>query len=94
MDGNYFIVPNNLFDRGLTTKAIAVYCCLARHAGAKEQCFPARKTIAKECALGISSVDRAVAELLKNKLIKKKQRKNAVGGKTSNLYYILYDGSG
>ncbi len=93
MDKNYFIIPNSIFNRGLSAKAIAVYCCLARHAGTKGQCFPSRRTVARECSLGISSVDRAVAELLQSKLIKKEQRKNSVGGKTSNLYYILHDGS-
>lgn len=88
---NFFMVANEIFSFSLTTKAIAVYCCLCRHADVNTHtCFPSRKTIAKECSLGVSSVDRAVDELCQHGLICKIHRRSKDGGKMSN-YYTLAD---
>ena len=57
---DFFMVANEIFSFSLTTKAIAVYCCLCRHADVNSHtCFTNHKTIAKECLLGVSAVDRA-----------------------------------
>ena len=85
---NFFKVPNNIFEKRLSSKAIVVYCCLKRHAGEKLQCFPARHTVAAECNIGVSTVDRAIAELISAGMIEKVNRKNVIGGKTSNMYFI------
>ena len=85
---HFFKVPNNIFEKGLSSKAIIVYCCLKRHAGEKLQCFPARHTVAAECNIGVSTVDRAITELISAGMIEKVNRKNVIGGKTSNMYFI------
>ena len=85
---NFFKVPNDIFHRGLSSKAILVYCCLMRHAGEKLKCFPSRKLIAVECSIGVTTVDRALGELVSAGLVKKVNRKNVIGGKTSNMYYL------
>ena len=85
---HFFIVPNMIFEKGLSSKAILVYCCLLRHAGEKLQCFPARHTVAAECNIGVSTVDRAITELISAGMIEKVNRKNIIGGKTSNMYFI------
>ncbi len=86
---NFFMVANEIFTFSLTTKAIAVYCCLCRHADVNTHtCFPSRKTIAKECSLGVSSVDRAIDELCQHGLICKIHRRSKDGGKTSNYYTL------
>ncbi len=88
MEKEFFKVPNELFEHGLSSKAIVVFCCLLRHAGRKMKCFPSRKTIAAECNIGVTTVDRAMSELVSAGLIQKVNRKNVIGGKTSNMYYI------
>ena len=88
MEKNFFKVPNHLFEHGLGSKAIVVYCCLMRHAGEKLKCFPSRKLIANECSIGVTTVDRALSELVTAGLVKKVNRKNVIGGKTSNMYYL------
>lgn len=88
MDSNFFKVPNKIFDVHLSSKAIAVFCCLMRHAGNKLQCFPARALIANECGISVSTVDRALAELTDRGFVHKVARKNTEGGKTSNMYYL------
>ena len=88
MEKNFFKIPNHLFEHGLSCKAIVVYCALMRHSGTKLMCYPARKTIAAECNISASTVDRALAELASTGLIKKVNRKNVIGGKTSNMYYL------
>ena len=88
MEKNFFKVPNHLFEHGLSSKAIVVFCDLLRHAGTKLMCYPARKTIVDECSISASTVDRALAELASKGLIKKVNRKNVIGGKTSNMYYL------
>ena len=86
---NFFMVANEIFSFALTTKAIAVYCCLCRHADVNTlACFPSRKTIAKECSLGVSSVDRAIDELCQHGLICKIHRRSKDGGKMSNYYTL------
>lgn len=85
---NFFKVPNEIFYLGLSSKAILVYCCLMRHAGEKLKCFPSRKTIANECGIGVTTVDRALCELVSAGLVQKENRKNVIGGKTSNMYYL------
>ena len=72
-----------IFEKGLSSKAIVVYCCLLRHAGEKRRCFPSRKRISVECSLGVTTVDRALTELITAGLVKKENRKNVIGGKTS-----------
>jgi predicted transcriptional regulator len=85
---NYFKVPNDLFSRGLSSKAILVYCCLLRHAGNKMCCFPSRRRIATECSIGVSTVDRAMAELLRAGFVWKMHRIHDSGGQTSSMYYL------
>ena len=88
MEKEFFKVPNELFEHGLSSKAIVVFCCLLRHAGRKMKCFPSRRTIAAECNIGVTTVDRAMSELVFVGLVQKVNRKNVIGGKTSNMYYI------
>ena len=85
---NFFKVSNNIFYRGLSSKAIVVYCCLMRHAGEKLKCFPSRKLIAVECSIGVTTGDHALSELVSAGPVKKVNRKNVIGGKTSNMYYL------
>jgi len=51
-------------------------------------CFPGLKRIAQECGISISSVQRAIRELLKFGLVKKQARHRENRSQTSNLYIL------
>ena len=73
---NYFPLPNEIFDFGLHSTAIAIYAYLMKLENRDDfVCFPAYKTIAK--AIGVKSkitVAKYVSELEEKQLIKTEQR--------------------
>ena len=73
---NYFPLPNEIFDFGLSSTAIALCAYLMKLENRKTyDCFPAYKTIAK--AIGVKSkvtVAKYVSELEEKQLIKTEQR--------------------
>ena len=73
---NYFPLPNEIFDFGLSSTAIALYAYLMKLENRKTyDCFPAYKTIAK--AIGVKSkvtVAKYVSELEEKQLIRTEQR--------------------
>ena len=66
---------------------------LVLHCNKEGECFPSIKTIAAKCGYGVSTVKRALDELVKAGYIVKQarfdERKN--GGQTSNLYTLCSD---
>lgn len=86
-----YIVSEFLFDSSqfdLSSKAKAVMAYLAFRSNKMNTCFPALKTIASGCSLSLSTVKRAIRELLSFRLINKDERYRADGGQTSNLYTL------
>ena len=87
--GNFFMVPNRIFDLGLKPRDFIVYCCLLRHRDNNTRtCFPSRRLIAKECRIDRKTVDSAIENLSALGLVKKIQRYRENGTRTSNLYYV------
>ena len=88
--GDFFILPLDFFDRGLSTNAIAVYGALAYFSDKNGQCFPSRMTIGNVCG-GMSRpvVDKALKEL-EDKLMIGIDHRFKDGKQTTNLY-TLYD---
>lgn len=80
----------SVFRSNLKPRARLVLQCLVLHGNRDGECFPSIKTIAAECGYGVSTVKRALDELLEAGYIQKEarfdQRKN--GGQTSNLYTL------
>ncbi len=77
-------------DGEISNKAVLVYLYLCDRANKTEQsCFPSQKTIAHDLNLSLSTVKRAVQELLEREYIRKENRFRENGGKTSNKYFIL-----
>ena len=63
---------------------------LARKANNKTGCsWYSIKNIAKACRLSVSTIKRAIRELLEHNLIKRDYRYRPNGSQTSNLYTIL-----
>lgn len=78
------------FSSGLRPRARLVLQVLVLHCNKEGECFPSIKTIAAKCGYGISTVKRALDELVAAGYIIKQtrfdERKN--GGQTSNLYTL------
>jgi len=86
--GQFFILPLDLFERGLSARAGAVYIALASLTDDKGQCFPSRMTIGKMCG-GISRpvVDKALKELEDKSMIIIDHRYKD-NKQTTNLYTL------
>ena len=78
------------FSSELRPRARLVLQVLVLHCNKEGECFPSIKTIAAKCGYGISTVKRALDELVEAGYIVKQarfdERKNA--GQTSNLYTL------
>lgn len=85
---NFFMVANRIFEFGLKPKEFAVFCCLLRHSDDRMQCFPSRRTIAKECGIGLTTVDSAMNALIDLGLVHKVGRKRKDGSRSSNKYQV------
>lgn len=89
-----YAVSTFLFDcpnLDISLKAKTVMSYLTFRSNKQNTCFPALKTIAQGCSLSLSSVKRAIKELLGLNLVRKNKRYREDGGQTSNLYTILAD---
>lgn len=79
------------FSSELRPRARLVLQVLVLHCNKEGECFPSIKTIAAKCGYGISTVKRALDELVEAGYIVKQarfdERKN--GGQTSNLYTLF-----
>lgn len=78
------------FSSELKPRARLVLQVLVLHCNKEGECFPSIMTIATKCDYGVSTVKRALDELVKAGYIVKQarfdERKN--GGQTSNLYTL------
>ena len=75
---NYFPLPNEIFDFGLHSTAIAIYAYLMKLENRDDfACFPAYKTIANAIGVGSkTTVAKYVRELEDKCLIQTEQRKS------------------
>jgi hypothetical protein len=66
----YFtMIPNIVFELGLTTCAIILYCVLRRVAGEKGRCWMSTVSLAEKCNMSTGSVSECKKELLTAELI-------------------------
>lgn len=88
---NYFcIIPEWVLYAPISSHAVRLYGTLQRYADKDSgQCHPSRKTLAEKCGLSLSSLDRALAELIELGAIKKQQRVSSNGDWTSNIYTVI-----
>lgn len=84
-----FAAGVHIFARRVSAKAKLIFLYLCRCAGKEAAIFPAYKKVAKMCAMGLSTVRKALAELLTGALVAKTARHRGDGGQTSNLYTLL-----
>ncbi|WP_053956323.1 helix-turn-helix domain-containing protein [Inediibacterium massiliense] len=78
----------SLYREDLPPRAKTVYMYLKDRSNKDGECWPAVKTIAKDTSLSISTVKRAIADLIRYGLLIKEYRYRENGSHTSNRYFI------
>jgi len=72
----------------LSHRAVSVYMYLRDRANKDGTCYPAIKTIAKDLKLSVSTVKRAIADLVEHGDLQTEQRWRENGGRSTILYQI------
>lgn len=82
----FSVVPEHLIrDKGLSDRAFRLWCVLDRYAGANEDAFPLRRTLATDLDTSVKSIDRALSELVARGWLHKERRRDG----DSNTYTLL-----
>lgn len=77
-----------LYREDLPPRAKTVYMYLKDRSNKEGQCWPAVKTIARDTSLSVSTVKRAIADLVGYGWLVKERRVRDNLGDTSNLYRL------
>ena len=72
----------------LPPRAKTVYMYLKDRANRDGQCWPAMKSIARDTSLSVSTVKRAIADLVGYGLLTKESRYRGNGSFSSNRYFL------
>ena len=81
-------VKREIYESGLSSRAISVYIYLCDRADEDGVCFPGHRTIAADLGVSVSTVKRALADLEQAGCIEKTARYYAKNGRRSNLYKL------
>ncbi len=85
---NFFILPNSIFNMGLTPIPFSIYAYLVCCSGSKGYCWPRQETICNKTGIGISSVQKHLKLLEQRQMIAiSKHRKER--GYPNNKYILL-----
>lgn len=85
MDVSFF---ENIYREEVSSRAKTVYMYLKDRSNTEGECWPAIKTIARDTSMSVSTVKRALADLLKCGLLQKEYRYRENGSKSSNRYLL------
>ena len=77
-----------LYKEDLPPRAKTVYMYLKDRSNEDGECWPAFKPRAKDTSLSVSTVKRAVADLIRYGFLRKESRFRENGSHTSNRYFI------
>ena len=88
--GNFFLLPNDIFESDITAQEFFVLSYLVRCKDKQNQCWPSRATIAKNCKIKcMSSLDKYLQGLEDKGYISKTKRYSYDGKRQlSNIYTI------
>lgn len=75
-----------IFRDDMSFVAQSIYRYLRYRQGKNEGCYPSHKRIAADTKCSVSTVKRAINELIKAGYIEKRNRRRSNGAKTSNIY--------
>ena len=85
---NFFRLPNNIFDVGLSPIQFTIYAYLVSCAGSKGYCWPSQAKISRMTGIGKTSVQEHLKVLQQRQIISKSKRKTAAGHR-NNVYTLL-----
>lgn len=87
---NQFEMKQRAYQSNLKNRALQVLLYLIDRANKEQTCFPAVPTIGRELHISISTVKRAMRELVEAEYVKKESRfREGNRGQTSNLYTLF-----
>ena len=78
----------NIYREEVSSRAKIVYMYLKDRSNAEGECWPAIKTIARDTSMSVSTVKRALEDLVQCGLLRKERRFRENRGNTSNRYFI------
>ena len=78
----------SIYREEVSSRAKTVYMYLKDRSNAEGECWPAIKTIARDTSMSVSTVKRAIEDLLQCGLLRKERRFRENRGNTSNRYFI------
>lgn len=87
-----FRVRSDIFQKGLSTKALCVYLCLCRYVAEDNCCRVSQRIIARDCSMSLVSVICAVDELRKSGFLDTLRQTNISNNGNYVLLYRLLDG--
>lgn len=88
---NQFEMKQRAYQSNLKNRALQVLLYLIDRANKEQTCFPAVPTIGRELHISISTVKRAMRELVEAGYVKKESRfREGNRGQTSNLYTLFF----
>ena len=85
---NFFRLPNNIFDLGLTPIQFVAYAYLVSCAGSKGYCWPSIEKIARKIGAGKTATQEHLNVLQRRQIIAKSKRKT-MSGHLNNVYTLL-----
>jgi len=77
------------YESNLTSRALSVLIYLIDRSNQDMTCFPSIPTMAKQLHISVSTVKRALRELIEEKYVEKESRFRDNNGQSSNLYTLL-----
>jgi hypothetical protein len=86
---HFALIPEWVLYADISSAAKVVYCVLHRYANSDGKCFPSRKSISGKAGIGLSTLDRAIDELVALGAVKVARRTNESGSPTSNEYTVI-----
>ncbi len=84
----FFRLPNNIFDLGLTPIQFMLYAYLVCCAGSNGYCWPSQNTISAKTGIGTTSVQDHLKVLEKRQIIEISKRRSR-SGHWNNEYTLL-----
>ena len=84
----FFRLPNNIFNLGLTPIQFMLYSYLVSCVGSKGHCWPSQNTISSKTGIGTTSVQDHLKVLEKRKIIEISKRRSR-SGRRNNEYTLL-----
>lgn len=88
MRTTFIACPVHAFQSAVSPTAYKVFLVLKSFDGKDHKIFPSKKTLAQRCGLGLTSIYKAIKQLVKAGLVTVVSRFDPNGRQTSNFYQI------